>query len=122
MFKTQLNCAPYVAPSDLKEIQHLVRAFGVPPVPPGLFLLGSLSLGPPLPMVNGLFGGGLNILKMCLLRCFFQKFREIDYAILLVFYYRSFFLFTNSGKGFVTLLTYYGKMVTYKHFCGQEIF
>ena len=27
MFKTQLNCAPYVAPSDLKEIQHLVRAF-----------------------------------------------------------------------------------------------
>ena len=29
MFKTQLNCAPYVAPSDLKEIQHLVRAFFV---------------------------------------------------------------------------------------------
>ena len=27
MFQTQLNCAPYVAPSDLKEIQHLVRAF-----------------------------------------------------------------------------------------------
>ena len=29
MFKTQLNCAPYVAPSDLKEIQHLVRAFSL---------------------------------------------------------------------------------------------
>ena len=29
MFKTQLNCAPYVAPSDLKEIQHLVRAFAL---------------------------------------------------------------------------------------------
>ena len=27
MFKTQLNCAPYVAPSDLKEIQHPVTAF-----------------------------------------------------------------------------------------------
>ena len=27
MFKTQLNCAPYIAPSDLKEIHHLVRAF-----------------------------------------------------------------------------------------------
>ena len=27
LFKTQLNCAPYVAPSDLKEIQHLVRTF-----------------------------------------------------------------------------------------------
>ena len=31
MLKTQLNCTPcpYVAPSDLKEIQHLVRAFFV---------------------------------------------------------------------------------------------
>ena len=27
MFKTQLNCARYVAPSDLKEIQHPVTAF-----------------------------------------------------------------------------------------------
>ena len=29
MFKTQLNCARYVAPSDLKEIQHPVTAFFV---------------------------------------------------------------------------------------------
>ena len=29
MLKTQLNCAPYVAPSDLKEIQHPVTAFAI---------------------------------------------------------------------------------------------